>query len=77
MAPHRYPPDPNEPRIEIYRMLPPRREPPAPEPPPRWRMLAGRARPASRRALWWAWGLTTATLAVVLGSVIYGWLSRR
>jgi len=40
-------------------------------------MLAARARPALHRAMWWAWGLTTATLAVVLGTLISGWLSSR
>jgi hypothetical protein len=42
---------------------------------PRWRAVATRARPASRRAAGWAWGLVTAALAVVIGSLIYGWLS--
>jgi len=42
---------------------------------PRWRDLAVRARPASRRALAWAGGLATAALAVVIGSLVYGWLS--
>jgi hypothetical protein len=40
-----------------------------------WRELAARARPASRRAAGWAWGLATGALAVVIGSLIYGWLS--
>jgi hypothetical protein len=40
-----------------------------------WRRLAARIRPASIRAAIWACGLFTATLAVVLGSLIYGWLS--
>jgi len=44
---------------------------------PRWRALAAKARPASRRAAGWAWGLITAALAVVIGSLIYGWLSSR
>jgi hypothetical protein len=42
---------------------------------PWWRRLATRARPASRRAAIWAWGLITAALAGALGSLIYGWLS--
>ena len=37
----------------------------------RWRTLAANARPASRRALGWAWGLATLTLAGVLSLVIY------
>ena len=43
--------------------------------PRRWRELVARARPASRWAVGWAWGLATAALAVVIGSLIYGWLS--
>jgi hypothetical protein len=42
---------------------------------PRWRRLAAKARPASRRALVWAWGLVTLTLAGVLSLVIYAALS--
>jgi hypothetical protein len=42
---------------------------------PRWRTLAAKARPASRRALGWAWGLVTLTLAGVLSLVIYACLS--
>lgn len=42
---------------------------------PRWRELAARARPASRRAARWACGLFTAALAVVIGSLVYSWLS--
>jgi hypothetical protein len=42
----------------------------------RWRReLAARARPASRRAVGWAWGLATAALAVVIGSLVYSWLA--
>lgn len=41
----------------------------------RWRELASRAKPVSRRAAGWTWGLATGALAVVIGSVIYGWLS--
>jgi hypothetical protein len=41
----------------------------------RWRDLAARARPASRRAAGWALGLFTAAAAVVIGSLVYGWLS--
>ena len=44
---------------------------------PRWRELAARATPASRRAAVWAGGLATAALAVLIGSLIYGWLSSR
>ena len=40
-----------------------------------WRELAAKARPASRQAAGWAWGLATATLAVVIGSLVYSWLS--
>jgi hypothetical protein len=47
-------------------IMPPRR---------RWRALAAKARPASRRALGWAWGLATLTLAGVLSLVIYAALS--
>jgi hypothetical protein len=42
---------------------------------PRWRDLAARARPASCRVLLWAGGLATAALAVVIGSLVYSWLS--
>jgi len=41
----------------------------------RWRELAARARPASRRAAGWALGLFTAAAAVVIGSLVYAWLS--
>jgi len=41
---------------------------------PWWRDLAARAGPVSRRAGIWAWGLFTAALAVVIGSLLYGWL---
>ena len=41
----------------------------------RWRQLAARARPASRRAAGWALGLFTATAAVVIGSLVYTWLT--
>jgi hypothetical protein len=41
---------------------------------PWWRDLAARASPATRRVLVWAGGLFTAALAVVIGSLIYGWL---
>ena len=76
-----YPPDPYEPTSELYRLMPPRR--PADDSPvvlvspdlPRWRTLAAKARPASRRALGWAWGLATLTLAGVLSLVIYAYLS--
>ena len=40
-----------------------------------WRELTARARPASRRAVGWAWGLATAALAVVIGSLVYSWLT--
>jgi hypothetical protein len=42
---------------------------------PRWRALAARARPASRRAAGWTLGLITAAAAVVIGSRVYGWLT--
>jgi hypothetical protein len=42
---------------------------------PRWRALAAKARPASRRTLGWAWTLVTLTLAGVLSLVIYASLS--
>jgi hypothetical protein len=42
---------------------------------PWWRNLAARARPASRRALGWASGLVTLTLAGVLSLVIYAFMS--
>jgi hypothetical protein len=42
---------------------------------PWWRKLAARARPASRRALGWTWGLATLTLAGVLSLVVYAALS--
>jgi hypothetical protein len=42
---------------------------------PRWRQLAARARPTSRRALGWACGLATLTLAGVLSLAIYAALS--
>ena len=41
----------------------------------RWRDLAARARPASRRAAVWALGLFTAAAAVVIGSLVYAWLT--
>ena len=92
------PPDPDEPTSELYRLMPPRRQPSqirealdaahgigssdADDPivlispdQPWWQRLAARVRPASRRAAMWAWGLFTAALAGVLGSLIYGWLS--
>ncbi len=47
-------------------IMPPRR---------RWRALAAKVRPASRRALGWAWGLATLTLAGILSLVIYAALS--
>ena len=77
-----HPPDPYEPTSEIYRLMPPKRT--ADDDPvidltlPHhrwWQELAARARPASRRAAGWAWGLATGALAVVIGSLIYGWLS--
>ena len=76
------PPDPYEPTSELYRLMPPRRAADDDDPVvlispdlPRWRELAAKARPASRRAAIWAWGLVTAAAAVVIGSLIYGWLS--
>jgi hypothetical protein len=44
---------------------------------PRWRQLAARARPASRRALAWAWSLATLTLAGVLALAVYAAVSGR
>ena len=41
----------------------------------RWRMLAAKIRPASRRVLGWAWALFTLTLAGVLSLVIYAALT--
>jgi hypothetical protein len=38
---------------------------------PRWRAMAAKATPASRRALGWVLGLATLTLAGVLSLVIY------
>jgi hypothetical protein len=77
-----HPPDPYEPTSKLYRLMPPRRPDNDGDPimvisPDlgRWRELAARARPASRRAAGWALGLFTATAAVVIGSLIYGWLS--
>jgi hypothetical protein len=74
------PPDPYEPTSEIYRLTPPRLgddDPIVVISPDlgRWRTLAARARPASRRAAGWALGLFTAAADVVIGSLIYGWLS--
>jgi hypothetical protein len=40
-----------------------------------WRELAARAGPASRRAAGWALGLFTAAAAVVIGSLVYAWLT--
>jgi hypothetical protein len=72
------PPDPDEPTSELYRLMPPRRQGDDAGPVvlispdlQRWRTLAAKARPASRRALAWAWGLATLTLAGVLSLVIY------
>jgi hypothetical protein len=89
-----YPPDPDEPTSELYRLMPPRRRPSQLRETldaaygagatgdgelavPRrrwWRALAERARLASRRAAGWAWGLATATLAVILGTLISAYL---
>ena|ERR1700761_1074746 len=65
------PPDPYEPTSELYRLMPKRKTDDDPfvlisPETPRWRMLAAKAKPASRRALVWAWGLVTLTLAGVL-----------
>ena len=72
------PPDPYEPTSELYRLMPPRR--PADDDPvvpvsPRWRTLAAKARPASRRTLGWVSTLVTLTLAGVLSLGIYAYLS--
>lgn len=74
------PPDPYEPASELYRLMPTRRSDDDPivviSPDlGRWRELAARIKPVSRRAAGWALGLFTAALAVVIGSLIYGWLS--
>lgn len=74
------PPDPYEPTSELYRLMPRR---PGDDDPivlispetPRWRWLAGKAKPASLRAAIWAWGLFTAAAAGVIGSLFYSWLS--
>jgi hypothetical protein len=42
---------------------------------PRWRTLAAKVRPASRRTLGWAWTLVTLKLAGVLSLAIYASLS--
>jgi hypothetical protein len=76
-----HPPDPYEPTSEIYRLMPP--QPPDDDDPilvispdlGRWRTLAARARPASRRAAGWVLGLFTAVAAAVIGALVYGWLS--
>lgn len=77
MIPVWSPPDPYEPTSELYRLMP---RGPAEDPivvispeTPRWRMLAAKARPASRRALGWAVGLVTLTLAGVLS--LAAWIS--
>lgn len=88
-----YPPDPDEPVSELYRLMPPRRKPSELQEAldaangaggrddggglvvPRWRVLAARGVPVSRSAARWVWGLVTASLAVVIGSLMYGWLS--
>jgi hypothetical protein len=74
------PPDPYEPTSQLYRLIPPRR--PDDDPvvlispeTPRWRWLAAKARPASRRVLGWAVGLATLTVAGVLSLGIYAYLS--
>lgn len=73
------PPDPYEPTSELYRLMPPLRTDGDPimliSPDlPRWRALAARARPTSRRVMGWAWTLVTLTLAGVLSLVIYAYL---
>jgi hypothetical protein len=40
-----------------------------------WREVTARARSASRRAGGWALGLFTAAAAVVIGSLVYAWLT--
>ena len=77
-----HPPDPDAPASYVYRLTPPRtRENDDPlidltlPHQPFWRDLAAKARPASRRALGWAWGLATLTLADVLSLVIYAAVS--
>jgi hypothetical protein len=80
------PPGPDGPTSELYRLMPPQ-HPSSGRPDDgdpimvispdlgRWRELAARARPASRRAAGWAWGLFTAAAAVVIGSLVYAWLT--
>jgi hypothetical protein len=75
-----HPPDPYEPTSELYRLMP--RRPVGDDPVvlvspdlPRWRTLAAKARPASRRTLGWVSTLVTLTLAGVLSLVIYAYLS--
>jgi hypothetical protein len=76
-----HPPDPHEPTSELYRLMPPRRPDDGDpivliSPDLGWRQeLAARFRPVSRRVAGWALGLFTAALAVVIGSLVYGWLS--
>jgi hypothetical protein len=74
------PPDPYEPTSELYRLTSPRR--PDDDPivvispeTPWWRRLAAKAKPGSRRALGWVWGVVGGALAAVIGSLVYGWLS--
>jgi hypothetical protein len=40
-----------------------------------WREVAARTKSASRRAAGWALGLFTAAAAVVIGSLVYAWLT--
>ena len=42
---------------------------------PWWRVLTARTGPAARRAAGWTLGLFTAAAAVVIGSLVYAWLS--
>ena len=80
------PPDPDGPTSELYRLMP-SQHPSSGRPDDgdpimvispdlgRWRELAARARPASRRATGWALGLFTATAAAAIGSLVYAWLT--
>jgi len=72
-----HPPDPYEPTSELYRLMPPRRPADDDDPivlsapgPPRWRDLAARARPVSRQAIRWTWGITGSVVTGVLVTLI-------
>jgi hypothetical protein len=76
-----HPPDPYEPTSQLYRLMPSRR--PADDDPlidltlPRqswWRQLAARARPVSRQAIRWTWGITAGVVTGVLVTLISTYL---